>query len=298
VLLRLAAVGALGGEQVAAVWRSPFSDRVYSVKVAPLRQARGSEQLLMLLLSDVTEAHRLQHEADLVKQEFFAMVSHELRTPLSAILGYLELMDEQELSPDGAHFATVIRRNATRLSRLVDDLLFAAQIETATLQLQAGAADAAQIAREACESARSRAHDAGVTVTCHAPESLPLVGDADRIAQAVDNLVANAIKFTGAVGGGEVRVTARAGGDEQDPVAVLEVSDTGPGIAADEQARLFESFYRARHAAEHAVQGVGLGLAITRAIAVGHGGELRVASVLGEGATFSITLPVGGAASR
>ena len=113
-----------------------------------------------------------------------------------------------------------------------------------------------------------------------------LDGDGDRLAQVVDNLIANAIKFTPAGG----RVTVRCG--RRDESAFVEVADTGVGIAADEQDRLFERFFRTKAATEASVQGIGLGLSIVRAIARGHGGEVACVSEEGVGTTFTVELPI------
>ncbi len=238
----------------------------------------------LVVLREITR----ERESDRMKDEFFALVSHELRTPLTSILGYLELvLDESDaLQPDHAHFLGVVQRNAARLLRLVGDLLFVAQIEAGRLALDPGAVDLERTVREAIEAARPGANAQGIALEENV-KGLPITrADPDRLGQVLDNLVANAIKFTPAGG----TVTVRLDGDDE--VAVLEVSDTGPGIPDDEQSQLFERFFRAQSAVRDAVPGVGLGLTIVRAIVEAHGGTISVDSTAGEGATFRVRLPL------
>ena len=238
-----------------------------------------------------------QREAERMKDQFFALVSHELRTPLAAIIGYLELLDEEEhdnLSDDGREFVTVMQRNSQRLMRLIGDLLFAAQVDAGTLTLVKSEVDIPQIARDAHDTARVRAADRGQVVSLEieaTDDSLSYVGDRDRLGQVLDNLLTNAIKFTPDGGRIDLRVRRGAANGTGDRAILLEVADTGRGIPEDEQERLFERFARARSADEDAVQGVGLGLAITKAIVDAHGGSIELESDVGVGTTFRVVLP-------
>jgi PAS domain S-box-containing protein len=240
-------------------------------------------------LSDVND----RHESERMKEQFFALVSHELRTPLAAIIGYLELLDEEEserLSEDGREFVQVMQRNSQRLMRLIGDLLFAAQVDAGTLSLIRGPVDLAEVAEHACASAQPRAEDRRIELECSIEPELPtLTGDRERLGQVLDNLITNALKFTPPGG----RIDVRVQHDVDADALVLEVEDTGEGISEADQQRLFERFVRARSAEERAVQGVGLGLAITQAIVDGHGGRIGVHSTLGEGTTFRVVLPLG-----
>lgn len=241
-------------------------------------------------LTDVTD----RHEAERMKEQFFALVSHELRTPLAAIVGYLELLEEEEyerLSEDGRSFVAVMQRNSVRLMRLIADLLFAAQVDAGTMTLLSEPVDLAAVVRESCESIAPRAADAGLELQ-HQVEFEPVImGDRERLGQVLDNLLGNALKFTPAGGKIVARLMAAAT-DGIAPHATIEVVDSGPGISEADQARLFRRFQRARSADEQAVQGVGLGLAITRAIVEGHGGRITVHSSLGEGSCFRVALPL------
>jgi signal transduction histidine kinase len=262
--------------------------RVMTRYAAPL-SAEDETIGRIVVLRDVS----IEREAERLKDEFIALVSHELRTPLTSVIGYLELALEDDgdssLDPQQRHFLEVADRNANRLLRLVGDLLFAAQVEAGTLTMDRDTVDVARLAREAVEAATPRAADAGIALLHDGPEELWLPGaDADRLGQMLDNLVANALKFTAA--GGTVAVSCARQGDE----VHLSVSDTGTGISPADQAHLFERFFRAREATERGVAGVGLGLTIVQAIVRGHGGEVAVDSTPGVGTTFHVTMPLRG----
>jgi PAS domain S-box-containing protein len=270
-----------------------------SVAVTPRTDDRGMHAGWNFVGTDMTEARATER----MKDQFVSLISHELRTPLTSILGYLELvLDDPDLGEESrAHLGTV-ERNAQRLLRLVGDLLFTAQVDAGRFSLQPADVDLADVVRAAEETVRVTAAATGVEVLVDVPDGgLVVHGDAVRLGQACDNLVSNAVKFTPA--GGRVTLALRsawrtadgavvdAPQDDAVPVARLAVSDTGIGIPAGEQGQLFARFFRASTARRHAVPGVGLGLAITRAIAAAHDGTLEVASVEGRGTTFTLTLP-------
>jgi signal transduction histidine kinase len=228
-----------------------------------------------------------------------------LRTPLTSILGYLELVlddDDEPLTDEQRSYLTTVERNADRLLRLVGDLLFTAQVDAGRFTLTPADVDLASVVRAAEESVRVTAGNAGVDVVVEVPaEGLVVAGDAVRLGQACDNLVSNAVKFTPS--GGRVTLSLRAAWRLPDgeivadarpdatPVAELAVSDTGIGIPATEQGKMFTRFFRASTAQKNAVPGVGLGLAITKAITTAHGGTLDLVSAEGAGTTFTLTLP-------
>ena len=238
---------------------------------------------------DLSAQNERLRELDRLKDEFIALVSHELRTPLTSIRGYTELLLDGEagdLTDDQRRFLGVVERNSHRLLHLVGDLLFLAQVEAGKLVLDVGAVDLGAVASESVETARPQAEAKEITLTL-ATGPVPLAaGDRARIAQLLDNLVSNAIKFTPE--GGRVDVRVRALDDR----AILEVRDSGMGIPADEQEFLFERFFRTAAATEQAVQGTGLGLAISKAIVEAHSGRITVASKQGAGTTFRVALPL------
>jgi signal transduction histidine kinase len=232
---------------------------------------------------------RKAKEVSRLKDEFVGLISHELRTPLSSILGYLELLRDEgdaPLSQEQLGYLNVAERNAHRLLRLVGDLLFTAQVESGTFQLDQQKQPIGAILAGCVESGRPVATTAGITLVLNVEDDCVASVDAVRLGQACDNLISNAIKFTPSGG----MVTVGLAGNEM--AAVITVTDTGMGIAADELDRLFSRFFRATTATKNAVPGVGLGLVITRAIARAHGGDIGVTSEEGVGTRFSMTLPL------
>lgn len=233
--------------------------------------------------TDITDLMR----ALAVKDEFVATVSHELRTPLTSIVGYVAiLLEDEELAPQMAAQLRVVERNAARLTTLVEALLQEARHVDGLVPLTTSEVDLAAIAAASVEAARPAAETAGISLEHDATGPVATVADPDRIGQVVDNLVSNALKYTAP--GGHVRVVVRA-----DPEwAELCVIDDGMGISAADRARLFTRFFRTRAAAESAIQGVGLGLTIAKAIVESHGGRIEVDSEVGRGSEFRMLLPV------
>ncbi len=277
-----------------------------SLTVSAVRNPAGEVVAVAAIAQDITDRKRVEQERaeftrelelrnerllelDRLKDEFVALVSHELRTPLTSIRGYLELVldgEAGEVTDEQRQFLGVVERNANRLLDLVGDLLFLAQIEAGKLSLEVGAVDLAALAAESVETARPLAEDKEITLTL-ATSPLPLLaGDRARLAQLLDNLVSNAVKFTPEGGRVDVRASSSRGN------AILEVRDTGMGIPAEEQEHVFERFFRTSRATEQAIQGTGLGLAISKAIVHAHGGRITLASSEGEGAAFRVTIPI------
>ena len=245
--------------------------------------ARAEAETAQWLLTEQNERLR---EADRLKDEFVALISHDLRTPLTSITGYVELALEEDLTDDVRGFLQVVARNSDRLLRLVNDLLFVARLQAGDVMLEEEDLDLAELVRDGVRAMEPRAAGKEITLTCEV-ETVPLVHvDRGRFLQVLDNLVSNALKFTPE--GGEVHV--RLG--ERDGNIRLEVSDSGMGISAADQRRLFERFFRAGNAVEQQVPGTGLGLYICRAIAEAHEGTISVRSELGEGSTFRLELPL------
>jgi PAS domain S-box-containing protein len=243
----------------------------------------------IFVAADMTRAH----EASRVQDEFVGMISHELRTPVSSVLGHLELVRDDPLTPDQEESVTVAERNARRLLGLVNELLFTAQVAAGGLPVRVEDVDLRGVVTSALDSARPAALRAGVELVAVLPDVVPHVrGDAGRLAQAVDNLVSNAVKFTPR--DGSVVLTVAQDGDD----ALVSVADTGAGIPADEVDRLFGRFFRTTTSIRDAVPGAGLGLNISRAIVTAHGGSIGVQSVEGSGTTFTVRLPGDGRDGR
>ncbi len=241
-----------------------------------------------MTVRDVSEHHRLQQEADRMRDDLVATVSHELRTPLTSIVGYTELLMDlpaQDLSPTARRLLDVVARNATRELRLVDDLLTLAFLGQDQMPVVLGPVDLGQVVRAAAEAGEGQARRRGLTVEVDVAGVAPVRGDVERLAQVVDNLLANAVKFTPS--GGRVDLRVLDGGD----AAVLEVADTGPGVPPDDLERIFDRLYRTADAVSAHVPGAGLGLPIVRAIIEAHGGVVEAFSTPGNGTLVRARVP-------
>jgi signal transduction histidine kinase len=248
------------------------------------RLARAEAETAQRLLTEQNERLR---EADRLKDEFVALISHDLRTPLTSITGYVELALEDDLPEDVRGYLQVVSRNSERLLALVNDLLFVARLQTGEMSLEPREVDFVEdVLRDGVRSMQPRAVAKGVMLTCDVAPVPAATVDRGRVLQVVDNLLSNAVKFT--PDGGTVHVSLA----REDGRLVLEVADTGIGIAPEDQRRLFERFFRAENAVERQVPGTGLGLYISRAITEAHDGTLTVRSELGRGSTFRLELPL------
>jgi signal transduction histidine kinase len=234
-------------------------------------------------------------ELDRQKTDFMATVSHELRTPLTSINGYIELLEDGDYGPltdPQLGALSIIERNATRLRGLIEDLLVLNKIEATGLALAVEEVPVKDLVRGVVDMLRPVAENAGVELEADlVDEDLVVRVDRGQLERTLINLGSNAIKFTPR--GGVARVSACDDGEH----AVISVSDTGIGIPTKDLGRLFGRFYRASNATAQAIPGTGLGLAIAKAIVEGHGGELGVESVEGEGTTMRVFLPLAPAAA-
>ncbi|HEY0951139.1 sensor histidine kinase [Nocardioides sp.] len=268
------------------VWAGadPRTRRALSVSARRAENEAGEFVGAALASADITELMRALE----VKAEFVATVSHELRTPLTSIAGYVSILleDDTALPAQAAAQLRVVERNTVRLTALVEALLQEAHHEDGLLRLSRTEVDLATIACASVETARPEAAARGLELTHEVGGPVLLVADGERIGQVIDNLLSNAIKYTPS--GGRVNVDLRTDG----AWAELRVADNGIGISAAERARLFTRFYRTRAATESAIQGVGLGLSISKTIVESHGGRIDVASEVGRGSEFVVRLPV------
>lgn len=250
-----------------------------------------AQSIVSLRLREMQDAQvsRLT-ELDRQKTDFLATVSHELRTPLTSIAGYLELLEDGdygELSRPQLDALGTIRRNAVRLRGMIEDLLVLNKIEASGVQPSLLEVSVAGLLGDVVEVLRPAAAAAGVELRL-APVDTALRVRVDRqhMERTFINVGSNAVKFTPA--GGQVVLSAR----QEHGRVLVTVADTGIGIPADEQPLLFQRFFRARNATDAAIPGTGLGLAIARSIVAGHGGELALESVEGEGTTIRVWLPL------
>ena len=227
-------------------------------------------------------------EVDGLKDDLIALVSHELRTPLTSIVGYLELVqeDEDELKEEHRSHLEVVQRNAHRLLGLVSDLLFAAQVQAGRVTLEKDLVSIPELLDQAVAAALPAAADRQIDMTVRVRDDADVIGDKQRLAQVIDNLLSNALKFTPSGGSVGISVIAR------EDTVLIEVEDSGIGISAADQKKLFTRFFRTEAAMRKAIKGTGLGLSIVKAIVEGHGGEITVESAEGKGATFRIALPL------
>ena len=240
-------------------------------------------------LADVATAYLLNSEARSAKGDFVAAVSHELRTPLTSIIGYLELLEDEDsgsLNSTQATFLDAASRNSDRLMALAGDLLTVASLE-AGVHHEHVRLDLGTVLREARAALDPVLKDRRIQVTFEIPaEPVMVPGDAANLVALVTNLVGNAVKFT--EDDGWVRCTLRAAEGR----ARIDVSDNGLGIPRAEQRDLFTRFFRSSTAQEREIQGTGLGLTIVEAIVHGHGGDISVVSEHLAGSTFTVLLPM------
>ncbi len=240
----------------------------------------GAEEVAALAASFNHLARELERAQD-AERAFLLSVSHELKTPLTAIRGHAEALHDGVLNEHDA--GEVIEREAGRLERLIRDLLDLARFRRRTFSIGSGTVSLGDVVGEVVARFQPQSRRFGVALAASVDPDATAVGDAERILQAVSNLVENALRCTPA--GGHVRVLASSGR--------IDVVDDGPGLHGDDLDRAFERFYLyERYGADRAV-GTGLGLAIVRELAEAMGGRVEVSSVIGVGSTFSLVLPRG-----
>jgi PAS domain S-box-containing protein len=245
---------------------------------------------VVLTFSDITQ----RREIDRMKNEFVSVVGHELRTPLTAIRGSLGLIAGGvfgELPGESRRMLEIAISNTDRLVRLINDILDIERIEAGKIAMAREMCDAARIMRQAEELMAPAASSAGVSLQV-APESARIWADPDRVLQALTNLIGNAVKFSPE--GGTVAVDARGSDGE----LLISVRDEGRGIPADQLERIFDRFAQVDASDSREKGGTGLGLAISRTIVHRHGGRIWAESRPGEGATFTIALPLAGTKAR
>lgn len=262
------------------------SGRFFNARIVPL--ADKAEFSILLFLQDITEEKRVET----IKKDFVANVSHELRTPLASIKGYSETlldggMDDMETQKE---FLRVIDRHATRMSRLIDDLLILSRLESHQMPIVFAPVDLKELINATSSGFRMQSQDKGIKISAVIRDDIPKVsGDKDRLEQVMVNLLDNAIKYTPS--GGSVEVLAAATGDGH---VRIDVMDTGFGIPVEDIPRIFERFYRVDKARSRELGGTGLGLAIVKHIISAHNGRVWVESTPGKGSTFCVMLKVWG----
>jgi len=257
--------------------------RAFDVTAAPLPGGGA-----VAVLRDLTETERVEK----TRRDFIANVSHELRTPLTSIQGYAEtLLDSTpENGAPAREFLEIIRKNSARMSRLTEDLLTLARVESGETRFDVEPLPPAELLHDAEESFREIARTHGIDLQIQdkpVPETLPpVLADREAIHQVFSNLIDNALKY--GASGGRILLGASAVAHAVE----FFVQDFGAGIASEHLPRLFERFYRVDKARSRESGGTGLGLAIAKHIMLAHGGSIRAESELAHGSTFLFTLPI------
>ena len=268
-------------------------DRWFEAFVTPVKLATGGDgrsDILLMTFNDLTPLRRVEE----MRADFIANASHELRTPLAALLGFIETLQGTAKDDPAARekFLAIMQGQATRMARLIDDLLSLSRIELNAHLQPNTPLDLAPIVRQVADGLQTLARDRDVEIKVAAPpEPLIVLGDRDELIRALENLVENALKYGAA--GKRVDITLTRGQTRAGtPEVRLAVRDYGPGIAPEHLPRLTERFYRVDVADSRAQGGTGLGLALVKHVLNRHGGRLTIESTPGAGATFTMHLPL------
>lgn len=276
-LLRVVDDVVLQGKVMSARLYSVTPGRTFEMKSAPLPDGG-----VVCVLRDSTEIARVER----TRRDFIANVSHELRTPLTSLLGYTETLLDESSDAKSREFLEIIRRNAQRMSRLTEDLLTLARVESGEEQLELSAVSAHELLKDAQTSFNETARTKGLSIEVADSPDKMVFADRDAIHQVFGNLIENALKYASGTKKIEIGARDRFGNVE------FYVRDFGPGIPSEHLPRLFERFYRVDKARSREAGGTGLGLAIVKHIVLNHGGEAGVNSELGHGSVFWFRLPV------
>jgi len=263
-------------------------DRWFAAHVRPLGAAPSG--MLLLVFHDLTPVHR----AEIMRADFIANASHELRTPLAALSGFIDTLvgparDDVEAR---ARFLAIMKTQAKRMARLIDDLLSLSRVELTEHMHPEAPIDLVPIVRQVVDGLQTLAQDRNVAIKIAPPaEPIIVAGNRDELTRVFENLVENALKY-GANGQrvdvGFANATSADGGAE----ILVSVRDYGPGIAVEHIPRLTERFYRVDVSQSRAEGGTGLGLALVKHILNRHRGKLAIESAAGQGATFTVRLPL------
>jgi signal transduction histidine kinase len=226
-------------------------------------------------------------EMDQLKSELIATVSHDLKQPLSVMNGYIELLLMQhKFDYQGTTFVDMIRKSIQNMRQLIDDLLDLAKIESG-IRLELQPVQLSQVLAECAEAIRPSAAGKSMTLSTEFPDNLPLItGDRARLRQIFVNLISNAVKYTPPEGWVKVKA------EERGTTLRIAIQDNGLGIAPEDQAHIFDRFYRVRRPETDSIEGTGLGLAIVKSLVEAHHGQIGLESSIGEGSTFFVTLPI------
>lgn len=253
-----------------------------------VRAAKITEETVLLLLDDRTEAHRL----DETRRDFIANVSHELKTPIGAISLLAEALQDAGDNPEMVRkFSKDLYRESKRLGALVKDIIQLSRLQAAEISGNAQMVELHEVITEAIELNQLAADTRNVKLEVEAPEQVYVVGDQSMLVTAVRNLIENAITYS------DDNAQVGIGLSVSDGIAEIAVTDSGVGIPAAEQDRIFERFYRVDPSRSRQTGGTGLGLSIVKHVAHNHRGEISLFSKPGVGSTFTLRIPIAGAAA-
>jgi signal transduction histidine kinase len=273
------------------VWRKQAGN--FSAEVINLLQTFATQSALAIqnarLFREIEDKSRQIEAANRHKSEFLANMSHELRTPLNAIIGFSEVLGERmfgELNEKQAEYTDDILTSGRHLLSLINEILDLSKVEAGRMELEVATFDLPLAIDNARTFVRERATKHGINLDVTIDERLgDFVGDERKIKQVLLNLLSNAVKFTPE--GGRIGINAR----QTDGAVEISVSDTGIGIAPEDQARIFEEFRQVGTADAQKREGTGLGLTLAKKFVELHRGRIWVESEVGKGSTFSFTLP-------
>lgn len=256
-----------------------------NITFSAIRSEAGIAVYVVAMVQDITQRRRVEQ----LKDEFVSIVGHELRTPLTSIRGSLGLLEAGvmgELPPEAGEMLTLAVSNTDRLVRLINDMLDIERMDAGRADMELVPVRACDLIDSSCQAVAASAEEAGVTLHVDADGTVVVDADADRIVQALVNLIGNAVKFSET--GGTVDITATAKGGE----ALFTVHDSGRGIPASDLEAIFERFHQVDGTDARDKGGTGLGLPIARGIVEHHEGRMWAESRPGEGSTFCFTLPL------
>jgi len=266
-------------------------ERHLSAQVGPLRPPTSAGAAAVLTLTDITGTKRSER----MRQDFVANASHELRTPLATLLGFIETLRGPARDDNAARerFLSIMAEQASRMARLVDDLLSLSRIELNEHLAPKERVDLRRVLIAVADGLEQRAAKRQMRIDVALPDSLPdVVGDPDEIVQVFQNLIDNAIKYGRSGTAVEVSAATSAKRLAGAPAAAVAIRDHGEGILAEQIPRLTERFYRVDPASSRELGGTGLGLAIVKHIVNHHRGLLEIESELGQGSVFTVHLPI------
>ena len=278
--------------------------RTFIVNCSPVITADDEVGGVLISMDDVTrleeqevllrESMQIAEEASHAKSTFLSNMSHEIRTPMTAILGFTEVMrrNRSQTEAERQDYLNTIANSGQHLLELINDVLDLSKVESGNMDIEPLPCNPAEIANEVILVLRSKADEKGIDLQLQIDTPLPgiIITDPSRLRQIITNLVGNAIKFTGE-GGVTISLKSTPTGQGDKALFSIDVIDSGIGMTADQQSRVFDAFAQADNSIARRYGGTGLGLSISRQLTEAMKGELKVASVEGQGSTFSVVLP-------